>query len=236
RTSFSPVTRPGIREPAATIRSASPSRSPFHPPEPRWPYTGRALEASMKRIAVAASVVLLFSAIGTAQQTVPFRGTTPIAPQGIPRKPLPEAPVVFDTAEGQRIRVVVVARGLNQPWSMAFLPDGAMLVTERGGKLRVIRNGVLDPTPVAGVPAVRAEGLSGLMDIALHPQFAQNHFVYLSYTKPIDEKRSTLALARGVWNGQALTEVRDIFIAEGSGGAARIAFGHDGTIFMTAGG
>jgi glucose/arabinose dehydrogenase len=190
----------------------------------------------MKRIAVAAPVVLLLSAVGTAQQTVPFRGTTPIAPQGIPRKPLPDAPVVFDTAEGQRIRVVVVARGLSTPWSLAFLPDGAMLVTERGGKLRIIRNGVVDPTPVAGVPAVRAEGLQGLMEVALHPQFAQNRFVYLSYTKPINEKQSTLALARGVWNGTGLTDVRDIFVATGAGGAARLAFGHDGTLYMTASG
>jgi len=121
-------------------------------------------------------VFLLWGAVGAAQQTVPFRGTTPIAPSGIPAKALPEKPVEFDTAEGQKIRVVPVVRGLANPWSLAFLPDGGMLVTERGGQLRIIRNGVLDPTPVAGVPMVRATGLSGLMDIALHPQFAQNRF------------------------------------------------------------
>ena len=182
-------------------------------------------------------VVLFWAGVGAAQQTVPFRGTTPVAPSGIPAKPLPEGPVEFDTAEGQRIRVVPVVRGLANPWSLAFLPDGGMLVTERGGQLRIIRNGVLDPTPVAGVPAVRAAGLSGLMDIALHPQFAQNRFVYLTYTKPVDEKRTTIALARGQWNGTALTDVRDIFVAsEGSGGASRLAFARDGSLFMTVGG
>lgn len=174
---------------------------------------------------------------GTAQQTVPFRGTTPVAPQGVPAVPLPDRPVVYDTAEGQRIRVVVLVRGLANPWSLAFLPDGGMLVTERPGRLRVIRNGALDPTPVSGVPAVRAQGLSGLMDVALHPRFAENRSVYLSYTKPVNEKQTTIALARGRWNGGALTDVTDIFVAgPGTGGASRLAFGRDGTLFMTTGG
>ena len=72
------------------------------------------------------------------------------------------------------MRVSVVAKGLVNPWSLVFLPDGSMLVTERPGRLRIIRDGVLDPTPVAGVPAVKAQRLSGLMDIALHPRFAEN--------------------------------------------------------------
>ena len=112
------------------------------------------------------SLVSLFAAVSAAQQTVPFRGTTPIAPNGIPAVPLSDKPMTFDTAEGQKIRVTVIARGIAHPWSLAFLPDGGMLVTERGGKLRIIRNGVLDPQPIAGVPAVQAAGLSGLMDVA----------------------------------------------------------------------
>jgi aldose sugar dehydrogenase len=180
-----------------------------------------------------------------AQQTVPFRNNIPVAPSGIPTVPLPDKPVVYDTAEGQRIRVVVVTRGLSHPWSLAFLPDpstslgagGNMLVTERTGQLRLIRNGVLDPQPIAGVPAVRAQGLSGLMDIALHPQFAKNRLVYLTYTKPLQGTENTLALARGRLEGQALTDVRDVFVASaGTGGASRIAFARDGTIFMTTGG
>lgn len=183
--------------------------------------------------------VLLFSFAGFAQQRVPFRNNIPVAPAGIPSRPLPDKPVEFDTAEGQKIRVVVFARGLTYPWSLAFLPDGDMLVTERTGKLRIIRNGALDPQPVAGVPASRFSGESGLpgavhglMDIALHPRFTENRFVYFTYTKPIDEKQSTIALARGRFDGRALLEVRDIFVT-GQGGASRIAFGRDGTLFMS---
>ncbi len=187
--------------------------------------------------------LFLFSFSSAAQQQVPFRNNIPVAPTGIVSRPLPDKPMEFDTAEGQRIRVVVVARGLTYPWSLAFLPDGGMLVTERTGKLRIIRNGVLDPQPVAGVPASRYAGRSGdpgavhgLMDIALHPQFAQNHFVYFTYTKPLEGDRSTIALGRGRWDGKALADFRDIFVAEPGAGASRIAFGRDGTIFMTNGG
>jgi glucose/arabinose dehydrogenase len=182
-------------------------------------------------------LALWFGAVGAAQQKVPFRGTTPVAPQGITVPPLPDKPVEFHTAERQDIRVVVIAKGLSHPWSLAFLPDGTLLVTERGGRLRAIRNGVLDPQPIAGVPPVRAMGLSGLMDVVLHPQFAQNHFVYLTYSKPVGDTQSTPALARGTWDGRALIDVRDIFVAAiGAGGASRIAFGRDGTLFMTTGG
>ena len=184
-----------------------------------------------------AAAVALLSAGGSAQQTVPFRGTTPIAPSGIPKLALPDQPVTYDTAEGQKIRVVVYARGLSHPWSATFLPDGAMLVTERDGRLRIIRNGTLDPKPVEGVPTIRRAGLSGLMDVVLHPQFATNSFVYLSYAKPLNEKETATAIARGKWNGHALVEVQDIFVAPaGVGGGARMAFGRDGTLYMTTGG
>ena len=188
-------------------------------------------------VLVIAAIVTLLSTGSSAQQTVPFRGNTPIAPSGIPKLPLPEQPVIYDTAEGQRIRVVVYATGLSHPWSAAFLPDGAMLVTERDGRLRLIRNGILDPKPVEGVPTIRRAGLSGLMDIALHPQFATNGFVYLSYAKPLNEKETATAIARGRWNGTALTDVGDVFVAPaGVGGGARMAFGRDGTLYVTTGG
>ena len=132
--------------------------------------------------------------------------------------------------------MTVIARGIPHPWSLAFLPDGGMLVTERGGRLRIIRNGVLDPQPIAGVPAVQAAGLTGLFDVVLHPRFAENHYVYLTYTKPLGENRTAVALARGTLNGAALTDVRDLFMTAGAAGASRIAFARDGTIFMTTGG
>jgi glucose/arabinose dehydrogenase len=154
-------------------------------------------------------------------------------------KPLPEKPVEYDTAEGQRIRVVVVTKVLEYPWSLAFLPDGTMLVTERAGRLRIIRNGVLDPQPVAGGPASYWAGESGLpgavhgyMDVAPHPRFSENRYVYLTYTKPLDEKRQVVALARGRFDGRALTEVRDLFVSD-RGGVSRIAFSRDGTLFMS---
>ena len=100
--------------------------------------------------------------------------------------PLGDGPFLIESArpEHRNLRVVVMAR-LRQPWSIAFLPDNAILVTERGGQLRIIRNGVLDPTPVAGTPAVHASGLQGLMDVVLHPRFAENHYIYLAYHKPV---------------------------------------------------
>ena len=195
---------------------------------------------SIQRLASPAWAVLIASVcavVPAAQQRVPFRNNIPVAPQGIPPVPLPEKPLQFHTAEGQDIRVVVVARGLVHPWSLAFLPDGGLLVTERPGRLRIVRDGVLDRRPLAGVPTVRAMGLSGLMDVALHPRFAENHYVYLTYTKPVGDEQATLALARGRFDGGALTDVRDIFVAgPGTGGASRIAFGLDGSLFMTTGG
>jgi glucose/arabinose dehydrogenase len=98
--------------------------------------------------------------------------------------PLGDGPFLLQTAEQRDIRVVVVTKGLSHPWSLAFLPDGNMLVTEREGRLRIVRQGVLDPNPVRGVPPVLSRAtMAGLMDIALHPRFADNKWVYISYRK-----------------------------------------------------
>ena len=105
-------------------------------------------------------------------------------PIGVPVPPLGDGPWVIDTAEQHKIRVSVVARGLSHPWAIAFLPDGDMLVTERPGRLRIVRGGVLDPHPISGVPQVRTDGNGGLLDVALHPRFANNGLVYLTYTSP----------------------------------------------------
>ncbi|HET7131183.1 MAG TPA: PQQ-dependent sugar dehydrogenase, partial [Gammaproteobacteria bacterium] len=95
---------------------------------------------------------------------------------GWPSPKLGEGPFMIESMrpEHRNLRVVVVARGLEQPWSIAFLPDGDMLVTERPGRLRLIHGGKLDPAPVQGVPKVYARGLQGLMDVVLHPKFADN--------------------------------------------------------------
>jgi glucose/arabinose dehydrogenase len=197
-----------------------------------------AVVAAPLAIAAIAAVAL------AAQQKVPFNNGIPVAPTGLANKPLPKMPVEFDTAEGHRIRVVAVTRALQYPWSLAFLPDGTMLVTERSAQLRVIRNGVLDPQPVAGTPKGYFAGESGLpgavhgyMDVAVHPQFAQNRLIYLAYTKPLDEKRRTGAVARGRWDGKAVSDMKDIFVLdEGTGGAMRLAFGGDNTLYVTTNG
>jgi aldose sugar dehydrogenase len=178
------------------------------------------------------------------QQTVEFRGGIPLAPTGLAGKPLPKMPIEYDTGEGQRIRVTLVANGLANPWSIAFLPDGGLLVTEREGRLRIIRNGVLEAQAVAGTPASYVAGVSGLpgavhgyMDVVLHPQFATNKFVYLAYTKPLTTQRPIAAVARGTWDGRALTNMRDVFVLdEGVGSAVRIAFGRDGMMYVTTAG
>ena len=161
-------------------------------------------------------------------------------PIGVPVPPLGPGPFVFDTAEQHKIRVTVLARGLAHPWSIAFLPDGAALVTERPGRLRVLRNGKLDSTPVTGVPEVYAVQLAGLMDVALHPNFATNHLVYFTYNKPGPNNQVATAVARGELNGSALTNVKDIFIADylpesANGFNSRMAFGRDGMIYFTNG-
>jgi glucose/arabinose dehydrogenase len=185
------------------------------------------------------TVLLLFSITASAQQQVPFTGSIPVAPTGLEARPLPEGPVIYDTAEDMDVRVSIAAGGLSFPFSVAFLPNLDMLVTERTGNLRIVRDGVTDPNPVPGVPESVYQGISGmpgavhgLMDIALHPDFDDNQFVYFNYTKPLEEGR-TVALARGRWDGRALVGTEDIFVAEGGGGASRFAFAQDGTIFMT---
>jgi aldose sugar dehydrogenase len=185
----------------------------------------------------AAAALVVFASPPLAAQQTPHRaqaaaGSTPRPPTGIVVPPLGAGPFVYQTAE-ENIRVVVHTRGLTRPWSLVWLPSGEMLVTERGGQLRIVRNGVLDPQPIAGVPEVRAQGLSGLFDVALHPQFATNRFVYLSYNKPIAERQNGLGVARGVWNGRALTDVRDIFVTTDASSVSRLAFGRDGKLYVS---
>ena len=168
------------------------------------------------------------------------RGGAP-PPLGVPRAPLGDGPWVLDTAEQHKIKVSIVASGLVNPWSLAWLPDGSMLITERPGRLRLLKNGVLDPTPIAGLPAVKAQRLSGLMDVVLHPRFAENRLVYLTYNKGrASDGMMATALARGRLEGTSLTDVKELFVAEpwwdGAGGSAsRIVFGRDGFLYMTTG-
>jgi glucose/arabinose dehydrogenase len=164
---------------------------------------------------------------------------------------------------------VTVADGLDRPWSLAFLPDGTMLVTELPGRLRIIRDGVLDPQPVPGLPAIWHEPFAGLMDVVIDPDFTNHPFVYLSYNKqgpPVPRHRplmaeklivpdfyhwksagdpritTTLAVARGRWDGTTLTDIHEIFVADDwkdqtipASSAGRMTFGHDGMLYVAVG-
>jgi len=161
-------------------------------------------------------------------------------PIGVPVQPLGNGPFIFDTAEQHKIRVSVVVRGLSHPWSLAFLPDGSMLVTERPGRLRIIRADKLDPSPVSGVPRVYAVQLAGLMDVGLHPKFAENKLIYLTYNQPGENKQVATALPRGRLEGNALARAQDIFVADwlpenANGFNSRMVLGRDGMIYVTNG-
>ena len=138
-----------------------------------------------------------------------------------------------------KVRVTTMATGLVHPWSLAWLPNGDMLVTERPGRLRILHDGRLDPAPVAGVPKVHAVRLSGLMEILPHPNYAQNQIVYLTYTKDVADNMVATTLARGRFDGKQLLDVKDILVCDpwaGDGGSgARIAWGRDGMLYMTTG-
>ncbi|HEV8317844.1 MAG TPA: PQQ-dependent sugar dehydrogenase [Vicinamibacterales bacterium] len=164
------------------------------------------------------------------------------APQSAGTAALPENPQVLRTAAAT-IRVSAI-KGLVYPWALAFLPNGDMLVTEQGrNTLRLIRKGVLEPTPITGLP----QGITSTrrdtagVDIAVHPRFAENHFVYVAYWKPESGTRPvrTAALVRARYDGgSTLSDVREIFASStwtDGPSSARLAFAPDGTIFMAIG-
>ena len=134
-----------------------------------------------------------------AAQNAPKGATTAPIPTGRLGRggyPLPPLPAVFETYQ-HKVRVSIVARGLDRPWSLLMLPNDDMLVSMRfSNQIRLIRDGVLDPKPVSGLPEMRR-----LFDIVLHPQFAQNNWVYFDYSKAGTGARTPLALARAVRGG-----------------------------------
>ena len=159
-----------------------------------------------------------------------------------PKDPADFAPVPATPPEGPvAYKLTTLAKGLDHPWSIAFLPDGSMLVTERAGRLRVLRNGVLDPTPIAGVPPVytQAGAQAGLFDIVLHPKFKENNIVYLTYAFG-DASANATRVVRAHYNGHALTDLQSIFTAApmkdtGNHFGARMVFLPDGTFLLTVG-
>jgi len=153
--------------------------------------------------------------------------------------PPPAFPQVYETSN-YTIRVVELAAGLSNPWSMAFLPNGDILVTERAGRLRILRDGVLDPDPIRGVPEVRTTVLGGLLEVLPHPEFRTNSILYLSYSKAIDDDQSTTAIARARFDGRSLEDVEEIFVANTRSSSptnfgGRMVFGTDRHLYVTIG-
>jgi glucose/arabinose dehydrogenase len=136
-------------------------------------------------------------------------------------------------------RLVTVADNLVQPWSIAFLPGGDILITERPGRLRIVRNGQLLPTPVDGLPQVLAQGQGGLLEVAAHPDFTSNHLLYLTYAKPVgDGKQGTTALSRARFENDRLVDLQPLFesVSQGRGHyGGKIAFDGQGHVFLTLG-
>jgi glucose/arabinose dehydrogenase len=200
------------------------------------------------RLVVAASLSAIIAGSAAAQGR-----------SNIPVSPLPDAPWEYQTAAAN-IRVSVLTDGLENPWSLEFLPDASILITERNGRLRHFKNGELSG-PVPGLPEVVADNfISGLHDIKLHPDFAQNRLIYWVYNKaqgdaaagtspsggaaggaaagagPAGRGRGvarTLTVARGVFDGMALTEVEDIISIDGASTVSRMLFLPDGTLLVS---
>jgi glucose/arabinose dehydrogenase len=190
-----------------------------------------------------AGIVLAGAVSGLAQNAaapVGQREASPTAPAaqipaGRPGRggyPLPALPAVFDTFQ-HKIRVSVVAHGLDRPWSLLILPDGDMLVSMRySNEIRAIRKGVLDPKPLGGLPEMRR-----MLDIVMHPHFAENKWIYFDYHKPLNEKQTAIVLARGRYDGDSLTNVQELYVSDATSvGGSRLAFAPDGTIYMTVSG
>ena len=204
------------------------------------------MASALARVAIAAALTL--TAAGALAQP---RANIPVAP-------LPDEPWEYQTASAN-IRVSVLASGLENPWSLEFLPDASILITERNGRLRHFKNGVLSG-PVPGLPEVVADNfISGLHDIKLHPNFATNRLVYWVYNKadaPAPAAAAgdgdgaaaaggrgrggrgggvsrTLTVARGVFDGTALTGVEDVIRMEGASTVSRLLFLPDGTLLVS---
>jgi glucose/arabinose dehydrogenase len=154
--------------------------------------------------------------------------------------PFGSALAQFGGAPSHEFRVVTVVEGLQNPWSIAWLPNGDMLVTERPGRIRTVRNGQLSE-PMANVPAVKASGQGGLFDIVLHPDYESNGWVYISFAKPdADGNEAATTVIRAHIRDNALVDIEEVFEAKAWSNSAghyggRIAFDDEGYMFITSG-
>ena len=140
--------------------------------------------------------------------------------------------------EYETIRLTKVVGGLENPWAIAFLPDGRMLVTERPGRLNIIENG--EVAEVSGVPEVQAQNQGGMMDVSIHPDYEENGWIYLTYSKPNDGDNTATAVARAQLDGFSLVNLEEIFVQDrysspGRHYGSRIAWANDGKMFVSIG-
>ena len=185
----------------------------------------------LERLNPAVSLALLTTALAVAP---------PLSGQPSGSGAVASTSTVYESARHD-FRVTTVAEGFDHPWSIAWLPNGDMLVTERAGRLRIVRDGKLLSDPVTGVPRVRVRGQGGLLEVLPHPDFATNGFIYLSFAKPNDdESLATTAVVRGRLDGNRLVDVDEIFEAKAwargnAHFAGRMVFDRDGYLYLSVG-
>ena len=185
----------------------------------------------LERLNPAVSLALLTTALAVAP---------PLSGQPSGSGAVASTSTVYESARHD-FRVTTVAEGFDHPWSIAWLPNGDMLVTERAGRLRIVRDGKFLSDPVAGVPRVRVRGQGGLLEVLPHPDFATNGFIYLSFAKPNDdESLATTAVVRGRLDGNRLVDVDEIFEAKAwargnAHFAGRMVFDRDGYLYLSVG-
>lgn len=186
---------------------------------------------------------LLFALTGCASAPAVQNAAPPVSPQAspiaAPPAAAPASPIAQAADPPQTVRAVRVLEGLEHPWGMAWLPDGALLITERPGRLRIVRDGRLDPTSIAGVPNVFAQRQGGLMDVSVHPQFAQNQLIYFTFADGTEQANRT-RLARARFDGRSLQDVQVIFEVtqpkpDGQHFGSRIAWLADSTMLVSIG-
>jgi glucose/arabinose dehydrogenase len=177
----------------------------------------------MRRFVLALAFAVPLAAAAPLQAALPVPSETDF-------RALPEA-------KGWQMRTLV--EGLEHPWGMAWLPDGTMLVTERPGRLRLVKNGQLVPEPVSGLPEIFAFRQGGLLDITLHPNFAQNGFIYLSYSTGNADANGTVAVRAKYADGK-LSDIKQVFRSapDKKGGfhfGGRFLWLPDGSLLLTLG-
>ena len=198
--------------------------------------TGNKEDDMGMRISIAPWIRGLGSAavgVAIAACSSPMANTAPSPAEASP------AQVASASSAAQGFRQTTVVEGLERPWGMAWLPDGAMLITEKAGQLRIVRDGKLDPTAIAGVPEVMSANQGGLMDVSVHPRFSENRLVYLTYSHGSQNSNRT-RVARATFDGKALQNLQVIFeVSQAKSGGqhfgSRIVWLPDNTMLVAIG-